>query len=104
MSHAPVFQAGPGHEAGRELAGGTGAVSRECNPRSPGDRLILGALRQSLPRAGCEAGVTSTSRGGQAGRSARARGGEHARARTPGQPGRPLLPVTAAALLVGRFP
>lgn len=31
------------------------------------------ALRRSLPRAGCEAGVTSTSRGGQAGRSARAR-------------------------------
>lgn len=63
------------------------AVNRECNPRSPGDRLVLGALRRSLPRAGCEAGVTSTSRGGQAGRSARARGGEHARARTPGSLG-----------------
>lgn len=39
----------------------------------PGNRLVLGAPRQSLPRAGCEAGFTSTSRGGQAGRSARAR-------------------------------
>lgn len=78
-------------------------------PAPPGSRLVLGALRRSLPRAGCEAGVTSTSRGGQAGRSARARlagrgsgrgAGEHARARTPGQPGRPLLPVTAVALLL----
>lgn len=66
----------------------------------------------ACPEPGCEAGVTSTSRGGQAGRSARARlarpgvgagSGRRARARArPGQPRRPLLPVTAAALLAGR--
>lgn len=80
-----ISQAGPGHEAGRELE--RRAASRECSPRSPGRRLGLGALRRSLPRAG----VTSTSRGGQAGRSARARlagrgsgrGAASTRARSP---------------------
>lgn len=56
----------------RKRAGETGPEQR-VQPAQPGCRLALGALRRSLPRAGCEVGVTSTSRGGQAGRSARAR-------------------------------
>lgn len=67
-----VFQAGPGHEAGRGLASRAG--SRESRSRSSGAGwVLLGGLGRSLPRAGCEAGVTSRSRGGQEGRSARAR-------------------------------
>lgn len=56
----------------RKRAGETGR-EQSVQLTQPGNRLVLGAPRRSLPRAGCEAGFTSTSRGGQAGRSARAR-------------------------------
>lgn len=88
-----------------------GAVNTEresaARSHSPGAGWILALSARSLPGAGCEAGVTSTSRGGQAGRSARARlagrgsgarGGEHARARTPGSlGGRSCLPACLPA-------
>lgn len=101
-----LSQAGPGHEAGRELERRAG--SRECSPRSPGAGWLLVLSAGACPELGVRLAsrqrAEAARRGGVRVRGWRGVGagaGRRARARAhPGQPGRPLLPVTAAALLV----
>lgn len=93
-------------------AGGSGCEQRAGSPARAA-REQAGS-RSALPAGACpELGVRLAShrgaeeaarRGGVRVRGPRGVGagaGRRARARAPGQPGRPLLPVTAAALLVG---